>query len=80
MFNRECDYEVKDSKGNTWNIWLERERELDDSVVKNYWKLTKNGKEVKETLPTYKIPSTEEFKNYVDNYEIAVNDRLWWYK
>lgn len=47
MFNRECDYEVK---------------------------------EVKETLPTYKIPSTEEFKNYVDNYETAVNDRLWWYK
>ncbi len=80
MFNRECDYEVKDSKGNIWNIWLERERESDDSVVKNYWKLTKNGKEVRETLPTYKIPSTEEFKNYVDNYETAVNDRLWWYK
>lgn len=80
MFNRECDYEVKDSKGNIWNIWLERERESDDSVVKNYWKLTKNGKEVRETLPAYKIPSTEEFKNYVDNYETAVNDRLWWYK
>lgn len=80
MFSRECDYEVKDSKGNTWNIWLERERELDDFVVKNYWKLTKNGKEVKENLPTYKIPSTEEFKNYIDNYETAVNDRLWWYK
>lgn len=44
MFNRECDYEVKDSKGNTWNIWLERERELDDFVVKNYWKLTKMEK------------------------------------
>lgn len=80
MFNRSYDYEITDQAGNIWNIWLERERELDDSVTKNYWKLTKNGTEVRETLPTYRIPSKQEFENYVNNYETAINDRLWWYK
>lgn len=72
-------YSTKDSHNNQWDFYLLREKEIDDSNIKNYWEVFKNNIKIKENLPTYQIPSLAELSLYIENYNKAIIDPLYWY-